>query len=282
MIAPLQFHEFEKLRDLIINACGIFLGDDKDYLVESRLTDMGNELGAADFGELHRKIVADSVTLLPQVIDLMTTNETYWFRDESLWAAMEEVIIPSLFDRLSKGLQQEVRIWSAACSTGQEPYSISILIDEIGDRLGLFSLRDRFNITATDISDTALMLARSGKANRFSVGRGLSPIRREKYFKEEGMHYILDEKIRKRVQFRKINLMDSFILLGKFDLVLCRNVAIYFTDDFKRHLFHKIARTLNSDGLFIIGASESLIGYSDNFTSEGHGNAIFYRIKPGI
>lgn len=279
MIAPLQFHEFEKLRDLIINACGIFLTDDKDYLVESRLTDMGNELGAANFGELHQFIIRDMNKLMPRLVDLMTTNETYWFRDESLWSAMEEHIIPGLFDLLTRGKKQNIRIWSAACSTGQEPYSISILIDELAERLGKFAFKDSFRILATDISDEALMLARSGKSNMFSVKRGLSDLRRDKFFKKEGLHYLLDSEIMKRVEFRKFNLMDSFITLGKFDLVLCRNVAIYFTDEFKKELFRKISRSLNPAGLFIIGASESLLGYSTAFESKSAGNALYYQLK---
>lgn len=279
MIAPLQFHEFEKMRDLIINACGIYLTDDKDYLVESRLTDLGNELGAGNFGELHQLIIRDMNNLMPRLVDLMTTNETYWFRDESLWGAMEEHIIPHLFDLLAKGLRQKIRIWSAACSTGQEPYSISILIDELAQRLGKYAFKDSFQILATDISEEALMLARSGKSNMFSAKRGLSEQRRERFFKKEGLHYLLDSAVKKRVEFKKLNLMDSFIALGKFDLVLCRNVAIYFTDEFKKELFRKISRTLNSSGLFIIGASESLLGYSTDFESKSFGNALFYQLK---
>jgi chemotaxis protein methyltransferase CheR len=279
MIAPLQFHEFEKLRDLIINACGIYLTDDKDYLVESRLTDLGNELGAKNFGDLHQIIIRDMNKLMPRVVDLMTTNETYWFRDDSLWNAMENHIIPGFFHRLMKGEKREIRIWSAASSTGQEPYSLSILIDELAERLGKFAFKDSFRIIATDISDEALMLARSGKSNVFSVKRGLSDKRREKYFTKEGHHYVLNPDIMKRVEFKKFNLMDSFILLGRFDLVLCRNVAIYFTDDFKKELFRKISRTLNPEGLLIIGASESLLGHSNIFESRSHGNALFYQLK---
>ncbi len=279
MIAPLQFHEFEKLRDLIINACGIFLTDDKDYLVESRLTDLGNELGAANFGELHQFIIKDMNRLLPRLVDLMTTNETYWFRDESLWNALEGHLLPGFFEMLATGKKNEIRIWSAACSTGQEPYSLSILIDQLAEQLGKFAFKDSFRILATDISQEALMLARSGKANIFSIKRGLSDQRREKYFKKEGNHYQLNSEIMKRVEFKRYNLMDSFITLGKFDLVLLRNVAIYFTDEFKKELFYKISRTLNPTGLFIIGASESLLGYSDAFESKSFGNALFYQLK---
>ncbi len=279
MIAPLQYYEFTKLRDLIISACGIHLEDDKDYLVESRLTDLGNELECKTFGELHQRIIRDMNKLLPRVIDLMTTNETYWFRDDSLWNAMKEKIIPGFVDRLVKGEKKEIRIWSAACSTGQEPYSLSILIDETARNMGFNSFKNSFRIMATDISDEALMLARSGRASFLSVKRGLSPQRLDIYFKQEGRHYILDDEVKKRVEFRKINLMDSFILLGSFDLILCRNVAIYFTDEVKKELFRKFSRSLVSDGIFIIGSSESLLGHSDDFVSMSHGNALYYQLK---
>lgn len=279
MIAPLKKHEFDKLRDLIMNACGISLDDDKDYLVESRLTDMGNELNAKTFDDLHRFIIQDQAKLMPRLIDLMTTNETYWFRDDSMWKALEEKIIPSLYASLTKREKREIRIWSAACSTGQEPYSLSILIDEVGNLPGNIAYKDNFQILATDISDAALLLAKSGKSNILSVKRGLSEQRLKKYFREDARSYVIDKEISKRIEFKKFNLMDSFILLGKYDLILCRNVAIYFTNDFKKQLFRKFAMALNPESHFIIGASESLIGYSDDFDSMNHGNAIYYQLK---
>jgi chemotaxis protein methyltransferase CheR len=279
MIAPLQTKEFAKLRDMIVNACGIYLEDDKDYLVESRLTDLGNELKAETFSDLHRLIISDSNKLMPRLIDLMTTNETYWFRDDSLWRALEKKIIPDFFDLLKNGKKREIKIWSAACSTGQEPFSLSLLIEEIGQQLGNSIYKDSFHILGTDISDEALLLARSGKANLFSVKRGLSEARLKKYFTQDGRVYILKEDITRRVEFKKLNLMDSFLLLGKFDLVLCRNVAIYFTNEFKKELFRKIARILLPDGILFIGASESLIGHSEEFKSDSYENAIYYHLK---
>lgn len=277
MIEPLKQHEFEKLCDLLESVCGIVLKQDQEYLIETRLTELANNIGVSNFGEFHRRVVADD-TLLAKTIDLMTTNETLWFRDSSCWLTLEEIILPSLIQKIQQG-QQSIRIWSAACSTGQEPYSLAILLDELLKKQGLSHLIDRFNILGTDISQAANYLAKRACYDPFTINRGMSKERLSEYFEPRNNAWQLSDKIRDRIDFQVFNLMDSFHILGKFDLVLCRNVAIYFSDTFKKELFHKISTVLLPKGYMLLGATESLFGMNADFENLSHGNGLYYRVK---
>ena len=181
MVAPLTKHEFDKLRDLIVNICGIAIDDGKDYLVETRLSSLAQELNAETFSDLHRIAVSRSEEVLPKIIDLMTTNETFWFRDDSLWNLLEEEIVPKLFALLDS-MGGPVRIWSMACSTGQEPYSLSMLIEERAARINKNSAVHDFTILATDISPSALFIAKNGRYDKFAMSRGLSEAQKKKIF----------------------------------------------------------------------------------------------------
>lgn len=277
MIAPLKKDEFYKIRDLLVSVCGIVLSDDQDYLVETRLTETANEVGAKTFSELHQKMMSDK-ELLTKVVDLMTTNETLWFRDASCWVTLQEVIIPELIRRLEKG-KGMVRIWSAAASTGQESYSLLILIHEILSKKGRLDLFNRVSILGTDISNAVIYLAKRAIYDQFTISRGMSKERLAKYFTLERKSYKLNDDIKSRVEFKNFNLMDSFMGMGPFDLVLCRNVAIYFSPEFKKSLFDKISRVMTPDGYFILGATESLIGLETNFKNLSHGNGLYYALR---
>ena len=278
MIANLTEHEFDKLRGLLKNACGITLSDDQDYLVETRLTDLGNELGAETFGDMHRMIIQDQKTLLPRIIDLMTTNETLWFRDDSLWKLMRSYLMPLFIEKLEKNAGR-IRIWSAASSTGQELYSLVILISEILEARGKLYLLDKIELLGTDISTTALSIAKRAVYDSFTIKRGLSEINRDKYFEQIDKGWALRDDIKNKVVFKELNLMNSFSSLGKFDMVFCRNVAIYFSSDFKKELFSKIEGLLNPGGALLIGASESLMGISTNFKLKSSEGGVFYHCK---
>jgi len=275
-VLPLSPHEFTKIRDLLVSVCGIDLKADQDYLVETRLTELATDIGAVDFGELHRKIIADHA-LLARVVDLMTTNETLWFRDDSCWLTVKEEFLPQLIEQLEKG-QPKVRIWSAACSTGQEAYSLAMLINEELSRLGKSNLETRFEIVGTDISSGAVYLAQNARYDGFTVGRGLSKERREQYFTQDKQSFVLNDNIKDRATFREFNLMDSFASLGRFDVVFCRNVAIYFSKDFKENLFEKIAGTLAPKGRMLLGATESLFGLKTPFVNQSYGNGVYYTV----
>ena len=278
-IEPLSESEFKKIRDLLVTVCGIDLKPDQDYLVETRLTELALEIGSASFSDFHRAIVADP-ELLPRVVDLMTTNETLWFRDDSCWLTIRESILPMLFQKLAGG-QSKVRVWSAASSTGQEGYSLAILIDEECRKRGTPELTSRFEIMGTDISTAAIYLARAARYDGFTIGRGLSADRRDNYFQPDGTTHQLKPAIKERVTFKHFNLMDNFASLGVFDLVFCRNVAIYFSKSFKEELFGKIAGQLCADGVMMLGATESLFGLAVPFTNHSHGNGLYYQAVRG-
>ncbi|MCP4750267.1 MAG: protein-glutamate O-methyltransferase CheR [Proteobacteria bacterium] len=275
MIEPLTATEFERIRDLLSSVCGVILKDDQYYLIETRLADYAIEIGARNFTEFHQKIIIHD-ELLPKVVDLMTTNETLWFRNESCWLTLKEEIIPTLIDSLDQG-RTSVRIWSAACSSGQEAYSLAILIDEISKNIGKPELTNAFHIIGTDISRTALHTARAGRYNAFSIGRGMSNERLERYFSKEKIGFQLSNEIRDRVEFNYFNLMGSFASLGKFDLILCRNVAIYFSNEIKKELFDKIGFALVPNGYLMLGATESLFGKKTNFEHLSYGNGIYFQ-----
>lgn len=275
--------EFDKIRSYIEMQCGISIGNEKKYLVETRLARLVAELGCSSFSEFYDKVIGGADRgLRDRMVDAMTTNETLWFRDGSPWLAFKEAILPEL-DQRSVREPGPFRIWSAASSTGQEPYSIAMLIDDYcrGPKNRNLS-QERFEIVASDISESALFIATSGRYDRMSMSRGLvgqwASFRR-RYFIEKGAVAEILPEIRSRVSFKKFNLQDSFAGLGAFHIVFLRNVAIYFSESFKRRLFDKVAGVLAPGGYFFLGSAETAGGYSSRFESLEHGRAIYYRVK---
>jgi len=274
--------EFNLLRNFILKHSEIEVKPEKTYLIESRLSRMMVELGAANFKEFYNNAQSDlSGKLREKIIDAMTTNETFWFRDTKPWALMKETIFPALGKLKSqKRPGEKIRIWSAACSTGQEPYSIAMVLDDMissGKAPGL-RLSD-FEIVATDISPSVLFLANSGRYNQLAMSRGLPEAYRDKYFEKMGKIWVIKPELKSSITFKKFNLQDHPSSLGRFDFVLCRNVAIYFTDQFKRELFSRICGILNPPGFFLLGSSESLVGYSTDFAMKEAQGAIYYTKK---
>ncbi|MBF0433342.1 MAG: protein-glutamate O-methyltransferase CheR [Fibrobacteria bacterium] len=271
--------EFINLRNYIYDSCGIMLGDEKDYLIESRLKNLAAETECRTFGELYFKIKFSKQTgLRDKVIDAMCTKETLWFRDQYPFDCLEQKILTQYKD-LEDG--KKVRLWSMACATGQEPYSIAMVIHNFCKLNGLDI--DRFEVLASDISPSALFLAMNGNYDTVSINRGLPTRLRDKYFTKTGALYCLKDEIKKMVTFKKLNLQHSFGNMGALDVIFFRNVAIYFGEAFKKQLYSKIARALNPGGYLIIGGSES-------FNHEDHGfemfkfqaNGRYYRLKEKI
>lgn len=280
MIAPLQENEFRKIRDLLVTVSGIALNDDHNYLVETRLKELGNEIGAKTFSELHVALVSQPNTLLSRAIDLMSTNETFWFRDDSCWNLLQNYLMPKYLQKLESYSLQKLRIWSAASSTGQEAYSLVILIDELCSLNPAWKgLDQRIEILATDISRSAISQAKRGEYDDFNMRRGLTEARKSKSFVQEGQKWKISEKIKERVHFKEFNLLDNFFSLGTFELILCRNVAIYFSPEFRFELYKKIHRALKSDSALIVGSMESIREYAPNFTIREKINAIYYEPK---
>jgi chemotaxis protein methyltransferase CheR len=266
--------EFDLLKGFVEKNCGIHLDPGKEYLIETRLTDIAIDQGCNTFYEFYQKALADTTgKLRNRIVDAMTTNETYFFRDDNLWNYLREVAAPELVRRAATG---PVRIWSAASSTGQEAYSLAMLLDETARAKGTPNAVRNVEIVGTDISSAALFLAISGRYDSLAIRRGLSDERRSRYFREDGSVWVLSDEIKSRAKFRRFNLMDSLAPLGQFDLVLCRYVAIYFQEDFKKDLFQRIAGTLKPGNPLLLGATETLRGLSDEFEIQIHKNCTVF------
>lgn len=273
--------EFQLIRDYVRKECALEIGDDKHYLIESRLTPIMRDIGATGYEEFYRKIHEDhSHKLRDRIIDAITTHETLWFRDSAPWRVMEEVILPNFAEQINKREKLRIRIWSAACSTGQEPYSLAMLIDHNISLGKLRGLRpEHIEIVASDVSPTAVETAEKGHYRELEINRGLKEPYKSKYFRKDGTGYLIDDKIRRRVKYRVFNLQDNFLSLGRMDLILCRNVLIYFSDDFKSQLMRRFAMTLNPGGYFLLGSTESGLGHSHTFEMKDHNHAIYYQLK---
>jgi len=273
-------NEFKLLRDLIEQSCGIALGDEKAYLIETRLVGLMTENGCEDYGSFYRLVARDPENRLrDKIVDAMTTNETLWFRDSHPFTILKEKLLPPLAQELLGGNRFRIRIWSGASSTGQEAYSIAMTIQEYC-RANPGLRPDQFEILASDISPSALFLAKGGRYDEATLGRGLSPERREKFFHPEGRVWVVNDDIKRMVTFRKFNLQDAMDPLGHFDIVFLRYVCIYFSDPFKRQIYQGIARLLAPDGHLIISAVESLRGITDAFVQLGHAGGSYYRCQP--
>ncbi|MGK5091495.1 protein-glutamate O-methyltransferase CheR [Deltaproteobacteria bacterium TL4] len=275
---PITDQEFQKFRELIISLCGIVISDDRKYFIETRLMELGQELGVQTLDELRRKLKISALSKWPRVIDLITTDETQWFRDDSCWNTLEKKIFPQLFHYLDQGVP-EIHIWSAGCSTGQESYSLAILLDELRKKHSRRFYFERFFILATDISVTALSTAQSGVYDTFNMKRGLSPHRKKLYFTQDGNQWKINDAIQKRVTFRQLNLIEHAEHPQDFHLILCRNVAIYFAPNTRQALFSQISEHLPKEGVLILGSTESLLGYSEGFQSQEFENATYYQKK---
>jgi len=273
--AKISTEEFGLMRELIEKASGISLGDAKEYLVEGRLRPLLREAGCATFKEFHAKALDRRSGWLDRIIDAMTTNETLWFRDKNPFIILREKILPDLISRV-KG--RKIRIWSAGCSTGQEPYSIAITLLEYCKTKGGCGPQN-FEILGTDISPSALFLAVSGRYEGLAISRGMDAALFPTYFTREGKVQVVNPEVRALVKFRQLNLQDSFAALGRFDIIFCRNVAIYFSDTFKRELFAKFHRSLNPKGYFFLGSAENLRGFSEAFEPLQHHNSLYYQAK---
>ncbi|WP_097461659.1 CheR family methyltransferase [Mangrovitalea sediminis] len=275
MSADISPSEYVAFKEFLQDACGILLGDNKQYLVKSRLRKIMEEHRLGSLGELVTRLRTSPRGLREVVIDAMTTNETLWFRDTHPFRILSEKILPEFAERKS---QQPLRIWSAACSTGQEPYSISMVIDEFR-RTRPGRLRSDIKIIATDISRTVLENARQGKYEMLAIGRGLSAERQKLYFDTvaDGSWQV-KPAIRQAVEFRELNLLERY-MLGKFDIVFCRNVLIYFSAELKRDILTRMHQTLNPGGYLILGASESLNGLPDKYEMVQCNPGIIYRAK---
>ncbi len=257
---------------------GIVLDNSKSYLIESRLGPLAEELGCRSYNELLMKARTDMRhTVQNRIIDAITTNETFFFRDNNPFELLRHKVFPDLFDKIMApgNFSKRLKIWSAACSTGQEVYSIAVILRELLPDVDSWNIR----ILGTDISDAAIAQASYGRYNRTEISRGLNPSQLSKYFIQDGNSYRIKDELRAMAMFKKQNLLKPFIGMEKYDIILCRNVAIYFSPDSRKDIFERIANQLNPGGILIIGASESLMGITDRFTRKDYMRSVFYQLK---
>ena len=274
--------EFKLLRDLIEERCGICLEDDKHYLIENRLTNLAEESKCSNFGEFFIRIKnsAASADLWGAVVDAMTTNETLWLRDQHPFSVLKDLIFPQLSEELQKKTRSTIDIWSAACSTGQEPYSIAMTaLDFYNKAGGERACREQVRILATDISSAALSTAMAGKYDHGSILRGLPLDKRNRYFAQQDDFWFVTENVKQMVAFKKTNLQEPFLGLGRFDVIFLRNVIIYFSDDFKTDLLNRIAGMLKPGGYLFLGGGETVHGYTSAFRVKEGERCIYYQLK---
>jgi len=251
--------DYEYLRKLLKERSGLDLSADKQYLVESRLVPLARRVGVTGIPELVQKIKSGGADVLTtEVVEAMTTNETFFFRDKIPFDYLRE-ILPALMQ--ARANRRSLRIWSAASSTGQEPYSIAMLLKEAGQALAGW----RIEIVATDLSQGVLEKSKAGLFSQFEVQRGLPIQLLVKHFTQVGELWQLNADIRSMVQHRQLNLLQDFSHLGMFDVIFCRNVLIYFDQDTKAAIFERLVKPLEPDGMLMLGAAESVVGITDAF-----------------
>jgi chemotaxis protein methyltransferase CheR len=274
--------EFALLKDLIEEETGILLGDDKDYLVESRMGPLLGRHACRSFGELYRKAKDDRPRgpVRRELMEAITTRETYWFRDKKPFVILKDKLLPRFHEELRQGSRDDIHIWSAACSSGQEPYSIAITALEFFRTAGgVETCRRQVRILATDISAQATALARAGTYDHTSVGRGLPPEYLKDYFKAHEGGWTVRNRIRQLVEFKCQNLREPIVNLGRFDVIFLRNVIIYFSDGLKKELLARVARVLKPNGYLFLGAGETLSGLTNAFELVDQDGAVYYRLK---
>lgn len=266
--------DYDAFRTFLEEGSGIVLGDNKQYLVTSRLTRLMSESKLDSFSDLMKQLKVDA-KLRHRILDAMTTNETSWFRDSYPFDILKEQLLPEL----AKRQPSRVRIWSAACSTGQEPYSLSMVITEYLQSKPGSLPANGIEILGTDISPTVLEQARTGCYDDASVARGLSLERKQRFFKHTNNCWRIIDPIRERIAFREMNLMQGYAALGRFDIIYCRNVLIYFSAELKRDILSRMAKALNPGGYLILGGSESITNYSEEFELVRWRNGVIYKHK---
>jgi chemotaxis protein methyltransferase CheR len=266
--------DYDYLRKLLKQRSGLVLSADKQYLVESRLLPIARKVGVGSLSEFVLKLKSPGAeSLVIEAVEAMTTNETFFFRDKIPFDHFRETMLPALL--AARAHKRHLRIWCSACSTGQEPYSLAMALKELGSLVEGW----RFDIVATDLSRDVIDRAKSGRYSQFEVQRGLPITLLVKYFAQVGDAWQIAPELREMVKFRQINLLRDFTGLGTFDIVFCRNVLIYFDNDTKIDVLHRLARVMEPDGFLALGAAETVIGLTDRLKPYGDRRGL-YALNP--
>lgn len=271
---PITDKNFNFVRSFVAKQAAIVLDNGKEYLVESRLQPLAREEG---FESLDGYI--DAVRSCPitngrhnKIIEALTTNETFFFRDHHPFEALRKHVIPELM--LRNAATRTLNIWSAACSTGQEPYTIAMTLLKEFPELASWDVK----ITATDISDRVLEQARAGRYTQFEVNRGLPAPYLIKYFTKDGKDWCIKDEVKKMIHFTKLNLLSSWAQIPRCDVVFLRNVLIYFDVPTKREIFARMKNVLNQDGSLFLGGGETIVGIHEDFLPVNFDSATAFRV----
>lgn len=271
--------DYEFLCDFLLKSSGLNLGEKKEYLLESRLIPVAQSLGLSSLEELVQALkTMPTISLKTSVIEAMTTNETLFFRDKKPFNELANLMMPKIIE--AKNLQRKIRIWCAASSSGQEPYSIAMQLKE-----SLPELSSGWNveIVATDLDKQILAKAQEGQYTQFEVQRGLSIQMLMKYFEKNDQGWQIKSEIRDCITWKQLNLLDPFSHLGQFDVIFCRNVLIYFDTDRKKQILDRIAPQVSKHGYLILGGAETVLGISDSFTrAKDYRAAVYHPAHAGV
>jgi chemotaxis protein methyltransferase CheR len=266
--------DFDFISKMVKERSGLVLTPEKAYLVESRLGPIARREGIATLEDLVSTLrLSGNQKLIEAVVDAMTTNETFFFRDKTPFEILENIILPDL---IAKKRGAPIKIWCAAASTGQEPYSIAMVLDQLGHKLA----GSKVDILGTDISERCLEKAKAGIYTQFEVQRGLPVTQLMKYFRKEGDAWKIADSLKANIRFRPMNLLDDFRTLGRFDIIFCRNVLIYFDTPTKKRVLDRMAQQMEAPGYLLMGAAETVLGVTDTFKPVQNSRGL-YSTDPG-
>jgi len=255
----MKVQDFEVYKNILHQKSGLVITPDKSYLLESRLGPVNRDFGIPDMGALTEKLrMNPDPKLVTAVVEAMTTNETMFFRDQKPFDKFRDHVVPSIIKAKGPGT---IRIWSAACSSGQEPYTLGMTIKENAAKWPGVS----FEIYATDLSQDILNKAREGKYSQFEVQRGMPIAMLIKYFNQTGEVWTIKDEIRNMVKYQMFNLLDPMDSMGMFDVIYCRNVLIYFDQSTKAKILEKMAGRLHKHGFLFLGGAETVLGITQAF-----------------
>ncbi len=269
----LTAEEFKIIQHFLNQSCGIVLGQNKAYLVKNRLSSLLQQYELNSFAKLALAIQTNSATstkIKTAVVDAMTTNETFWFRDDMQFVELKEKIFPEYFENKAS----TIKVWSAACSSGQEPYTISMCFDDI---VKLKNNNRNIQIIGTDISETILMEAKAAVYSEMSLSRGLDASTKRRFFQKIHDGYQLNTEITRKVRFQQFNLLKPFSVLGRFDVIFCRNVLIYFSDSVKLDILTRMTDSLEIGGYLFLSSTESMPASIKNFETVRNGRIRYYK-----
>lgn len=256
----MRLTDFDIYRDLLKEKSGLVVTQDKIYLLESRLGPVAKKWGYASLEAMTMALQsAPKPELVTDVVEAMTTNETSFFRDTRPFDQFKATILPKMMEK--RAAAKKLRIWCAASSSGQEPYSLVMILEELKTKMPGWKV----DILATDISNDILAQARQGIYTQFEVQRGLPIQMLMGHFTQDGDKWKLSDAVKKQVTFQKFNLLDNMAGLGKFDIIFCRNVLIYFDEPTKRGVLERMAKQIEPDGFLLLGGAETVLGITDEF-----------------